>query len=99
MRREVKQHYGDGLLHSNCDLIWSKTSLGFKEHVDALFTFTSLSDPGDLELLRRSACSLFAEILDCGSISAVDNWPFGTRLRSLNLSSFHKGKANQLYSA
>lgn len=93
----MKQHYGDGLLHSNHDLIRLKTLLGFKEHIDS--TFTSLSDPGDAELLRCSARSFFAEILDCGSISAVDNWLFVTRLRSLNLNSLHKGKANQLYSA
>lgn len=62
-------------------------------------TFTSLSDPGDLEILRCSACSLSAEILDYGSISAVDNWQFGTRLRSLSFNSPHKGKDNQLYSA
>lgn len=62
-------------------------------------TFTSLSSPGDVKLPRRSAYSLFAEILDCGSISDVYNCPFGTRLRSLNLTSLLKGKVNQLYSA
>lgn len=41
-------------------------------------TFPCLNDPGDLELLRRSDHSLFAEILDYGSISVVDNGPFGS---------------------
>lgn len=57
----------------------------------ACSTFTSLSVPGGVELIRHSACSLFAEILDRGSISPVDNWSFGTRLKSLNLNSLRKG--------